>query len=126
MFDFDLFCGASAAEGEEAKVEVATGMTSEQFANTFFRPFMRRQLASASTPVNFEEFFVPFTTTLSLNWPLPADQVLVPGSEGEAGEVKLNPMFETHLRALENWSLGGAFQRAFPDLVGEEVRVREG
>ncbi|KAK3110393.1 hypothetical protein LTR53_015361 [Teratosphaeriaceae sp. CCFEE 6253] len=86
-------------------------------------PFMRRQLASASTPVNFDEFFVPYTTTLSLNWPYSTSQVLISSLTEDGSGVKLNPLFEMHLRVLDHWSLGVDFQRAFPDLVNEEVRI---
>ncbi|KAK0254048.1 hypothetical protein LTR35_018345 [Friedmanniomyces endolithicus] len=85
-------------------------------------PFMRKRLAASSTPVRFDEFFVPYTTTLSLNWPHPTSQVLLPASPAEGGGVKMNPVFESHLRGLESWSLGADFQRAFPDLV-VDVRI---
>ncbi|TKA74168.1 hypothetical protein B0A55_06584 [Friedmanniomyces simplex] len=126
-FDFDLFCNTAAAAEEEERDRSAkeTGvklLTGEQLANTFFRPFMRKRLAASSTPVRFDEFFVPYTTTLSLNWPYPTSQVLIPTNSEEGGGVRLNPVFETHLRGLEHWSLGADFQRAFPDLV-VDVRI---
>ncbi|KAK5118844.1 hypothetical protein LTR62_000053 [Meristemomyces frigidus] len=91
----------------------------EYLTDTFFRPFMRKQL-SGVTPKKFDDFFVPFTTTLSLNWPHGSETVLVASGE-EAG--RLSPGFEHHMRNLRNWSLGTSFQQSFPDLVNEEVRI---
>lgn len=75
-----------------------------------------------------EEFFVPFTTTLSVNWGYEdVDALLrVPpprgGGEGEGeegvGEVLINPVFERHIGRLDNWTVGDAFYDAFPELGG--------
>lgn len=64
----------------------------------------------------FENFFIPFTTTLSLNWPYEATDTLL--SSSDCNELMINPVFERHLRRLENWSLGPAFPKAFPGLAG--------
>jgi hypothetical protein len=62
----------------------------------------------------FDNFFVPFTATLSLNWPYePTDTLL---SSPENDDLMINPVFERHLRRLENWSLGPAFAKTFPGL----------
>ncbi|TVY48146.1 hypothetical protein LOCC1_G001929 [Lachnellula occidentalis] len=37
-------------------------------------------------------------------------------SSPESDELMINPVFERHLRRLENWSLGPAFAKAFPGL----------
>lgn len=78
-----------------------------------------------------EEFFVPFTTTLSVNWayedvdallrvPPPTQGAGEGEGEGEegVGEVLINPVFERHIGRLENWTVGDAFHDAFPELVG--------
>ena len=94
----------------------------------FSRPQLRRRLITTGAPVKFEEFFVPFTTTLSLNWPYPNDQVLFinPTSDATApGAVRINPLFETHLRDIRNWSLGSNFQSTFPDLVDQSIRIED-
>ena len=63
----------------------------------------------------FDNFFIPFTTTLNVNWPYePTDTLL---SSPENDDLMINPVFERHLRRLENWSLGPAFAKAFPGLV---------
>ena len=108
----------------------------------------------------FDSFFVPYTTTMSLNWPYEHSQCLLPtaynkpshnpldgpvtplrqgsndasaassaietalhGSD-DGEEFVINPVFESHLRNLDNWSLGTPFKHAFPDLA-EDVRVRD-
>ncbi|KAL2880179.1 hypothetical protein SGCOL_004566 [Colletotrichum sp. CLE4] len=79
-------------------------------------PAMRDKLCRDYNPREylFDNFFVPFTTTLSLNWPYEETDTLlqVPDSD----EVLINPVFERHLRRLENWTLGQAFNQTFPKL----------
>lgn len=89
---------------------------------------MRGRL-STTAPVNFEEFFIPYTTTLSLNWPYLSDQVLqrttsADANENGCGGIKMNEIFETHLRDIRNWSLGSRFKHSFPDLV-DDVRIHD-
>jgi hypothetical protein len=79
-------------------------------------PKMRDRLVRDYNPRDylFDNFFIPFTTTLSLNWPYePTDTLL---SSPESDELTINPVFERHLRRLENWSLGPTFAKAFPGL----------
>ena len=85
-------------------------------------PRLRDKLISHYHRFPFDNFFIPFTTTLSLNWPFePKDTLIaIPNSE----ELLMNPIFERHLRDLNNWSLGPAFARAHPELA-ETVRIRE-
>jgi hypothetical protein len=69
----------------------------------------------------FDNFFIPFTSTLSLNWPYePTDTLL---ASGDSEELMINPVFERHMRRLDNWSLGAAFEKSFPGLV-DTYRVK--
>lgn len=68
------------------------------------------------TTVPFENFFIPFTNTLSLNWPYEQTDVLLESPDGT--ELIINPVFERHLLRLENWTLGDAFHQTFPHLEG--------
>lgn len=82
-------------------------------------PAMRERLIRDYVPPDifpFENFFIPFTTTLSLNWPYEDTDTLLQGPESD--ELMINPVFERHLRRLENWTLGEAFARTFPMLDG--------
>lgn len=80
-------------------------------------PKMRDRLVRDYNPRDylFDNFFIPFTSTLSLNWPYePTDTLL---SSPENDDLMINPVFERHLRKLENWSLGPAFTKTFPGLA---------
>ena len=85
-------------------------------------PRMRDKMVQVYPKIPFDNFFIPYTTTLSLNWPYEASDCLlsVPGSE----ELSINPVFEQHLRDLNNWSLGPAFAKAFP-ILAETTKIRE-
>jgi hypothetical protein len=114
--DFDAFLDTPSPFGE------STFNIAETFADTLLRPFMRKALVnSPSDSVRFEEFFVPYTTTLSLNWPHANDKVLDAAPDGK--DVSVNPEFEAHLRDLRNWSLGPTFQARFRDLIGDGIRI---
>lgn len=94
-------------------------------------PEMRRRLILARTPgtrINFDDFFVTFTYTMSINWPYGRDSCLTvtpPKSDDPSAppSVELDPGFEQHIRRLENWSLGPEFVSNFPELVDESVRI---
>ena len=78
-------------------------------------PKMRDKLVECYDDYPFEAFTLPYTTTLSVNWPYePTDALL---SSSESDELMINPVFERHLRNLSNWSLGPAFARAHPALA---------
>ncbi|KAL8917864.1 MAG: hypothetical protein Q9208_007686 [Pyrenodesmia sp. 3 TL-2023] len=79
-------------------------------------PRMRDKMVLLYHGIPLDNWFIPFTTTLSLNWAYePSDTLLaMPGTEGE---FSINPVFERHLRDLGNWTLGPAFEKAFPGLA---------
>ncbi|KAK9800944.1 putative BZIP domain-containing protein [Seiridium cardinale] len=85
-------------------------------------PDMREKIAKAykyppgaQVEFPFNDFFVPFTDTLSLNWPYEDTDVMI---ETPDGELLINPVFETHMKRLDNWTLGEQFDRNFPRLRG--------
>ncbi|KAJ4153110.1 hypothetical protein LMH87_009615 [Akanthomyces muscarius] len=80
-------------------------------------PRMREALVKghSSGAYPFEHFFIPYTTTLTLSWPYHDTDTLLQSPHSE--ELMINPVFERHLRKLENWKLGEAFARAFPGLA---------
>lgn len=78
-------------------------------------PRMRDKMVQLYPSIALENFFVPYTTTLSLNWPYdPSDTLL---SVPESDELSINPVFERHMRDLANWTLGPAFAKSFPMLA---------
>lgn len=84
-------------------------------------PRMRDRLVMSYHDYPFENWFIPFTRTLSVNWPYEATDCLL--STGDPDELIINPVFERHFRNLGNWSLGPAFAEAFPGLV-ETARIK--
>lgn len=144
-------------------------------ALTFPRPLLRDRLCAHQPFISFDSFFIPFTTTVSLNWPYEPRDVLLPASKIHANSLSassssihpsspfsthvnngspagphtpqaagtpvslplsagvpkeddqwlINPAFETHLRDLNNWSLGPSFRGIFPQLA-RAVKIKEG
>lgn len=78
-------------------------------------PRMRDKMVDLYPSIALENFFIPYTTTLSLNWPYDPSNTLL--SVPDSDELSINPVFERHLRDLSNWTLGPAFARAFPTLA---------
>ncbi|KAJ9663985.1 hypothetical protein H2198_000488 [Neophaeococcomyces mojaviensis] len=78
-------------------------------------PRMRDKLVQNYQDYPFENWFLPFTSGLSVNWPYEAVDCLI--SPGEHEDPIINPVFERHIRRLENWSLGPQFAAAFPALA---------
>ncbi|KAH7067369.1 hypothetical protein BKA63DRAFT_522056 [Paraphoma chrysanthemicola] len=137
-------------------------------------PKLRDRLVITKPFVSFENFFIPFTTTVSLNWPYEPQDVLLPASKvnshtlsvassipasspysthvnagspqgpptpqppaqpsglglmgplpKEDDQWLINPAFESHLRDLNNWSLGPSFVGTFPAFA-DCVKVKPG
>lgn len=84
-------------------------------------PRLRDRLVMSYQDYPFENWFIPYTRTLSVNWPYEATDCLL--SSGDSDELLINPVFESHLRNLNNWSLGPAFAKAFPELV-DTTRIK--
>ncbi|RMZ81251.1 hypothetical protein DV737_g2566, partial [Chaetothyriales sp. CBS 132003] len=87
-------------------------------------PRMRDKMVPNYQDFPFDNWFIPFTSALSVNWPYePSDCLLkiplgtVHGSDDDA-EVIFNPVFEQHVRRLENWSVSPAIIDAFPTIEG--------
>lgn len=82
---------------------------------------MRDRLVANFQDYPFENWFIPFTRGLSVNWPYEDTDCLL--SAGDSDELSINPVFERHLRNLANWSLGPLFAEAYPSLV-ETTRIK--
>ena len=82
-------------------------------------PRMRDKLVANYLDYPFENWFIPFTSELSVNWPYDTVDCLL--STSEKDDPVINPVFERHIRRIENWSVGPAFADAFPDLVDTTV-----
>ncbi|PYH48387.1 bZIP transcription factor [Aspergillus saccharolyticus JOP 1030-1] len=84
-------------------------------------PRMRDRLVMSYQDYPFENWFIPFTRTLSVNWPYEATDCLL--STGDGDDLIINPVFERHMRNLSNWSLGPAFAEAYPSLI-DTVKIK--
>jgi hypothetical protein len=100
---------------------------------------------------NLDTFFIPYTSTLSLNWPFDPKECLIlapatsrsplsgpsgatnngPSSNANTASAPpeeqqwlLSQAFENHLRDLNNWSLGSRFKNAFPNFT-DLTRIKE-
>lgn len=79
-------------------------------------PKMRNIICQDHLKYDQNEFFLPYVQTLSLNWPYePMDCVVV---QSDMINSSISPIFERHVRNLDNWSLGDSFKTAYPSLVG--------
>ncbi|KAE8153843.1 hypothetical protein BDV25DRAFT_168133 [Aspergillus avenaceus] len=84
-------------------------------------PRMRDRVVMAHQDYPFDNWFVPFTRTLCVNWPYEETDCLL--STGDGDDLIINPVFERHCRNLHNWSLGTAFAEAYPSLA-ETVKIK--
>lgn len=85
-------------------------------------PRMRDKLVHNHADYQFESWFLPFTSGLSVNWPYEAHDCLI--STGDPEDPIINPVFERHIYRLDNWTLGPMFTAAFPALA-DTVHVRD-
>ncbi|KIW35160.1 hypothetical protein, variant [Cladophialophora immunda] len=84
-------------------------------------PGMRDRVVATPQDYPFDNWFFPFTSGLSVNWPYDPVDCLLSTSEKE--EPVINPVFESHIRRLENWSLGPLFAETFPNLA-DTARIK--
>ncbi|OKL63901.1 hypothetical protein UA08_00847 [Talaromyces atroroseus] len=84
-------------------------------------PKVRDRLAYAHRDYPFENWFVPYTRTISCNWPYEPTDCLLHNTESD--ELVINPVFERHIRELSNWTVGTEFAEAYPNLV-DAVKIR--
>lgn len=84
-------------------------------------PRMRDKLVECHLEYPFDVFTLPYTTTLSVNWPYEPSDALIHAVGSD--DLAINPVFERHLRNLSNWSLGSAFAKAHP-LLADLARIK--
>jgi hypothetical protein len=84
-------------------------------------PAMRDRIITSYQNYPFENWFIPFTRDISVNWPYEATDCLL--SAGDMDELVINPVFERHMRNLSNWSLGPCFAESYPALA-DTARIK--
>ncbi|KAL7933396.1 hypothetical protein V8C35DRAFT_304247 [Trichoderma chlorosporum] len=89
-------------------------------------PAMRERVIRAETPeiYYFDNFFLPFTSTFTVSWPYEEAHTLLRNPDSD--EIMINPVFESHMRILENWKLGRVFAESFPLLADTGLYYPEG
>ncbi|KAE8345044.1 hypothetical protein BDV24DRAFT_159878 [Aspergillus arachidicola] len=76
-------------------------------------PQMRDTLIENPDKYPYSNFSALYSPNVSVNWPYdPMDTVM----EVENGMI-LNPIFEKHIRKLENWNVSGPFKEYLPGLA---------
>jgi len=96
------------------------------------RPDVRDRLISDQEKYPFDNFMVPYTTTMSVNWPYGDEACIIEAgtrgvqTEGQLPALVLSPQFEAHMRDIGNWTIGPAFAKTFPELVSfENPKIRD-
>lgn len=84
-------------------------------------PAARDELVRNQHSYPFDDWFIPLSTNLSLNWPYHDNDTL--SYKSGSDEMLINPLFEQHVRNLDNWSLGPAFAEAYP-VVAECIKSK--
>lgn len=78
-------------------------------------PRMRDKVVRNYHNYPFENWFLPFTGGLSVNWPYEPVDCLISTPEQE--EPIINPVFQRHISRLDNWSVGPQLIAMYPDLA---------
>jgi len=60
-----------------------------------------------------DDFFVPYTQTVCVNWPYADTDCLLQSPLSE--DVLINPVFMSHIKNRDIWTLGERFRAAMPD-----------
>ncbi|KAJ5091512.1 hypothetical protein NUU61_006382 [Penicillium alfredii] len=84
-------------------------------------PRMRDRVVTSYQDYPFENWFIPFTRDICVNWPYEGTDCLL--SAGDSDELVINPVFERHMRNLSNWSLGTLFAESYPALA-DTARIK--
>jgi hypothetical protein len=76
---------------------------------TVSRPKARDRLCrDACYHDQHEEFKNTINETMSINWPYKPEDTLI---KIAPSEYAINPVFVTHLRNLDNWTVGNSFMK---------------
>ncbi|ORY09227.1 hypothetical protein BCR34DRAFT_376067 [Clohesyomyces aquaticus] len=67
--------------------------------------------------VKFDDFASVYSTSFLIRWAYDPNHVIITPSNDEKGGIQINPIYEEHLRQLENWTVEGVFRRKFPDMA---------
>ncbi|KAH8647464.1 hypothetical protein BGZ60DRAFT_553404 [Tricladium varicosporioides] len=102
------------------------------WVDTFPWPRARDRICQSShyhTSLHYETFKIVCNRSISINWPYEhGDALLQVGGYDKGngrGEYIINPVFLSHIRRLENWTLGREFVELFPEFEGDVNVAKE-
>jgi hypothetical protein len=68
----------------------------------------------------FEEFSQVYSSNVTLSWPYSESDIVInlPTTQdcAQSTQAVINPIFERHIRNLDNWTVGEAFGRYYPEM----------
>lgn len=71
----------------------------------------------------FEQFSEVYSSNVTISWPYNESDIVVDlsGTQDraqatQATQAVINPIFERHIRNLDNWTVGEAFGRYYPEM----------
>lgn len=68
----------------------------------------------------FEEFSDVYSSSVTISWPHNDSDIVIDlsgmHSPGQGTQAIINPIFERHIRNLDNWTVGEAFGRFYPEM----------
>jgi len=69
--------------------------------------------------IHLDDFASAYSISFNVRWEYDPEHVLLtrPATNGCPGEVVINPIFESHVRRLKNWTAGDIFRKRFPELA---------
>jgi hypothetical protein len=71
----------------------------------------------AHPEITLDEFAVTYSSSFSVTWPYDPAHILISSSNGTGDDdVSTNPVYEEHIRQLENWTVAEAFRNRFPQI----------
>lgn len=86
-------------------------------------PKMRDKLVTVYKDIDFNNFFIPFTAGLSVNWQYdPMDCLIAMGPDND--DPIINPVFDRHIKVQNNWTVNSKFMREFP-MLKDTAKVKD-
>lgn len=86
------------------------------FAANLYSPEMRDLIITKVDWTKFEKYRNLSAKSLSVNWKYTDSGAFLESPDGQ--NLVLNPLFESHIRKRENWSIGPEVGEEFPVLAG--------
>ena len=86
-----------------------------------YRPHVRDCLI-ANPHFTFEQYANAYNLTSDIDWPYGEDLIFIEEVlQDETMIWRMNPVYEKHLRNLENWLVGSTYQQFLPKTFGDAV-----